>query len=45
MAKKKILVIEDNTLNLKLVRSLLMLEDYQVVEADNAETGTWVCGE
>jgi CheY-like chemotaxis protein len=39
MAKKKILVIEDNTLNLKLVRSLLMLEDYQVVEADNAETG------
>jgi CheY-like chemotaxis protein len=39
MAKKKILVIEDNTLNLKLVRSLLMLGDYQVVEADNAETG------
>jgi CheY-like chemotaxis protein len=39
MAKKKVLVIEDNALNLKLVRSLLMLEDYQVVEADNAETG------
>jgi CheY-like chemotaxis protein len=39
MAKEKILVIEDNVLNLKLVRSLLLMEDYQVVEADNAETG------
>lgn len=39
MGKEKILVIEDNALNLKLVRSLLMLEDYEVVEADNAETG------
>jgi CheY-like chemotaxis protein len=39
MANEKILVIEDNALNLKLVRSLLMLEDYEVVEADNAETG------
>ena len=37
--KGKILVIEDNALNLKLVRSLLMLEDYEVVEAVNAETG------
>lgn len=39
MGKEKILVIEDNALNLKLVRSLLMLEDYEVLEADNAETG------
>jgi len=39
MGKGKILVIEDNALNLKLVRSLLMLEDYEVVEAVNAETG------
>ena len=39
MGKEKVLVIEDNALNLKLVRSLLMLEDYEVVEADNAETG------
>ena len=39
MGKEKILVIEDNALNLKLVRSLLMLEDYKIVEADNAETG------
>ena len=39
MAKEKILVIEDNALNLKLVRSLLMLENYEVVEAGNAEAG------
>lgn len=39
MGKEKILVIEDNALNLKLVRSLLMLEDYEVVEAVNAEIG------
>ena len=39
MGRDKILVIEDNALNLKLVRSLLMLEDYEVVEADNAEAG------
>lgn len=39
MGKEKILVIEDNALNMKLVRSLLMLEDYEVVEADNAEAG------
>ena len=39
MAKEKILVIEDNALNLKLVRSLLMLEDYDVLEAVNAEIG------
>ena len=39
MGKKRVLVVEDNALNLKLVRSLLMLEDYEVLEADNAETG------
>ena len=39
MSKEKILVIEDNALNLKLVRSLLMLEDYEVIEAVNAEIG------
>jgi putative two-component system response regulator len=35
----KILVIEDNDLNLKLVRTLLKLEQYQVLEAVNAEQG------
>ena len=39
MGRDKILVIEDNALNLKLVRSLLMLVVYEVVEAVNAEAG------
>jgi len=36
---KRILVIEDNELNRKLVRSLLKLGKYQVLEAVNAEEG------
>jgi CheY-like chemotaxis protein len=36
---KKILVIEDNELNMKLVRSLLQLGDFEVAEAENAEKG------
>ena len=39
MNNNKILVIEDNKLNMKLVRNLLRLENYQVIEAENAETG------
>lgn len=39
MKGKKILVIEDNELNLKLVRTLLELADFTVLEADNAERG------
>jgi two-component system, cell cycle response regulator len=34
-----ILVVEDNALNLKLVRSLLSLGGYQVLEAEDAESG------
>jgi two-component system, cell cycle response regulator len=34
-----ILVVEDNVLNLKLVRSLLSLGGYQVLEAEDAEKG------
>jgi len=34
-----VLVIEDNELNLKLVRSLLTLGQYQILEAANAEKG------
>jgi two-component system cell cycle response regulator len=34
-----ILVVEDNALNLKLVRSLLALGGYQVLEAEDAEKG------
>jgi two-component system cell cycle response regulator len=35
----KILVIEDNPLNLKLVRDLIRIHHYEVLDADNAETG------
>ncbi|MEW6521507.1 MAG: response regulator [Thermodesulfobacteriota bacterium] len=39
MTGKKILVIEDNELNLKLVRTLLELADFSVLEALDAEQG------
>ena len=39
MASKKILVIEDNELNLKLIDSLLKLGHYDTVRAVDAETG------
>ena len=39
MESKSILVIEDNALNMKLVRSLLQIGKYNVLEAMNAETG------
>ena len=39
MNEKTILVIEDNDLNMKLIRALLKLKDYQTIEAVDAETG------
>ena len=39
MDTSTILVVEDNALNLKLVRSLLTLGGYQVLEAEDAEKG------
>jgi two-component system cell cycle response regulator len=39
MASKKILVIEDNKLNLKLIDSLLKLGQHQTLSATDAETG------
>ena len=39
MSSNTVLVIEDNELNLKLVRSLLKLGHYQAIEAVDAETG------
>ena len=39
MENKTILVIEDNELNMKLVRSVLQIENYKVLEAENAENG------
>lgn len=43
--KRKVLVIEDNQLNLKLVRSLLDLNGFDVVEAMSAESGIERAGE
>lgn len=39
MKRKTILVIEDNELNMKLVRSLLKIGNYEMLEALDAETG------
>ncbi len=39
MAGETVLVIEDNELNVELVRELLELEKYEVLEAMDAETG------
>ena len=39
MANKTIMVIEDNVLNMKLVKTLLEFEKNHVVTADNAESG------
>jgi CheY-like chemotaxis protein len=39
MVLKKILVIEDNELNKKLVRDLLSIGKYHVLEAEDAEIG------
>jgi CheY-like chemotaxis protein len=37
--KKKVLVVEDNLLNRKLLKDLLSVNGYEVIEADNAEDG------
>jgi CheY-like chemotaxis protein len=39
METRAILVIEDNELNMKLIKTLLMLEHYEVLEAKDAEDG------
>ena len=39
MTKEKILVVEDNRLNMKLVKSLLVLGGYTVLEAYDARAG------
>jgi two-component system cell cycle response regulator len=39
MNSKKILVVEDNALNMKLVRSLLHLGKHEVLETDDGEKG------
>jgi CheY-like chemotaxis protein len=37
--KKTVLVVDDNDLNLKLIRSILMTTPYNILEAVDAETG------
>ena len=39
MENKNILVIEDTELNMKLIRAVLSIGDYQLIEAFDAETG------
>ncbi len=39
MAGKVVLVVEDNPLNMKLIRSLLQMGKYRVIEAGDAESG------
>ena len=39
MDSKTVLIIEDNEMNMKLVRTLLEIGKYQVLEAADAETG------
>ncbi|MCG8548819.1 MAG: response regulator [Desulfobacterales bacterium] len=45
MAKRKILVVEDNIYNMKLVRSLIKLGGYDILEAESAEDGLALLGE
>ena len=45
MQSKSILVIEDNELNMKLVRSLLQLGQHHIFEARDAESGIQVARE
>ena len=39
MEDKTILVIEDDVLNMKLIKKMLQLQNYAVLEAENAEAG------
>ena len=39
MANETVLVIEDNDMNMKLVRSLLQIGKYRILEAIDAENG------
>ena len=44
MKSQTVLIIEDNELNMKLVRSMLQLAHYEIVEAQNAEDGIKLAG-
>ena len=39
MASKSILIVEDNPMNLKLIRDVLQIEGFETLEAETGETG------
>lgn len=39
MASKSILIVEDNPMNLKLIRDVLQIEGYETLEAETGEAG------
>lgn len=39
MKEKTLLVVEDNAMNMKLIRCILSLHKYRILEAQDAETG------
>lgn len=39
MASKSILIVEDNPMNLKLIRDVLQIAGYETLEAETGETG------
>lgn len=39
MPNKSILIVEDNPMNLKLIRDVLQIEGYETLEAETGETG------
>lgn len=45
MTQRRILVVEDNPLNLKLIRDVLQVSGYDVVEAQSGEDGLRVAEE
>ena len=45
MNNKTILIIEDDLLNMKLLRNILQLSDFAVLEAENAEDGVQLAHE
>lgn len=45
MTRKSVLVIEDNEVNMKLIRVLLKRGDYEVYEASDAEQGIKIARE
>ena len=45
MENKTVLVVEDNEMNMELVRTLLQIGNYRILEADNAEEGIRIARE